>query len=162
MHDNQNRRTPDGINVGFKASSGEIVVLVGGHSTLPADFFRRVDQAFERAPDAGVVGGVMEPSPSTYFETAVSKALVSPLGASSSRFSEDEGYVETVNYGAYRQSVINEVGPMDTSLPRAQDYEYNRRVRDKGIKIYQYPKIRVAYEPRSTPKSLMMQYFGNG
>jgi len=162
LHDNPDRHTPNGINVGFEASNGEIVVLVGGHSTLPTDFFRRIEEAFERAPDAGVVGGVMEPEPSTYFETAVSMALVSPLGASSNRFSEYEGYVETVNYGAYKRSVVQEVGLMDTSLPRAQDYEYNRRVRKHGIKIYQYPKIRVAYHPRSTPSALTRQYFGNG
>jgi len=104
----------------------------------------------------------MQPTASTYFGTAVATALVTSVGSSSERFREYEGYVDTVSFGAYKREVIDEVGLMDTSLPRAQDYEYNRRARNLGIKIYQYPEISVEYQPRSTPLSLARQYFGYG
>lgn len=162
LYDNPNQDTPDAINIGFEQSSGDIVVLVGGHSTVPRDFFTGICQAFDCAPQAGVVGGLMEPSPSTYFETGVAIALTTPIGASSKRFSEYEGYVDTVNYGAYKRETIEKVGLMNTSLPRAQDYEYNRRARNEGIKIYQYPSISVKYKPRSNPRTLASQYFGSG
>ena len=161
--DNPDQTTPHAINIGFTESTNDIVVLIGGHSWVPNDFFERIDQAFdERAPDADVVGGVMVPAPTGYFESAVTGALTSRLGSSSTRFRPVEGYTETVNYGAYRRDVIEEVGPMDVGLPRAQDYEYNRRVIEHGYRIYQYPEIRVMYRPRSSPRKLVKQYFGSG
>ena len=160
---NPDQTTPHAINIGFAESTNDIVVLLGGHSWVPPDFFTRIDEAFdERAPDADVVGGVMIPEPTGYFEAAITGALTSPLGSSSTRFQPEEGYVETVNYGAYRHDVVDDVGGMDIDLPRAQDYEYNRRIRERGYRIYQYPRIRVMYRPRSSPRKLVKQYFGNG
>lgn len=161
--DNPDRTTPRAMNVGFTESINDVIILLSGHSWIARDFFSQIDEVFdERAPDADVVGGVMVPEPTGYFESAVTGALTSALGSSSTRFQSTEGYVETVNFGAYRREVINDVGQMDETLPRAQDYEYNRRVREHGYSIYQYPEIQVMYRPRSSPKKLAKQYFGNG
>ena len=162
LYDNPERTTPHGINIGLEHASGDVITFVGGHSVPPADFFASIVTVFNRVPDADVVGGRMAPAPSTYFEHAVTAALVSPLGSSSTRFQSIEGYVETVNFGAYRREVIETVGKMNTELPRAQDYEYNRRVRDSGFRIYQHPSLEIGYIPRSTPLSLAKQYYGNG
>lgn len=161
--DNPERITSQAINIGFDRSANDVIILLSGHSWIPSDFFEKIDEAFdERAPDADVVGGVMVPEPTGYFESSVTGALTSSLGSSSTRFRPTEGHVETVNYGAYRREVISDVGGMDVTLPRAQDYEYNRRVREHGYCIYQYPEIRVMYSPRSSPVTLAKQYFGNG
>jgi len=160
--DNPGQTTPHGINVGLENATGDVVSFISGHSVVTERFFSNIVAAFDRAPDADVVGGRMVPSPDTYFEHSVAAALVSRLGSSSSRFRPVEGYVETVNFGAYRREVIETVGKMDTDLPRAQDYEYNMRVRAAGFRLYQYPELRISYVPRSTPLALAKQYYGNG
>ncbi|RMB23568.1 glycosyltransferase family 2 protein [Haloplanus aerogenes] len=162
LYDNPQQTTPHGINIGLENATGEVVSFISGHSIVSEQFFNHIMTAFDRAPDADVVGGRMVPSPETYFEHSVAAALISRLGASSSRFRPVEGYVETVNFGAYRREVIETVGKMDTDLPRAQDYEYNKRVRAAGFRLYQYPELQISYVPRSTPLALAKQYYGNG
>jgi glycosyltransferase involved in cell wall biosynthesis len=160
--DNPGKTTPHGFNVGIEASSNEIITLISGHSRVDPDFFRELSAAFDREPDADVVGGVMVPEATGYTQRVVSAALTTPLGSSSSRFEAHEGYVETVNFGAYRRHVVESVGLFDTGLPRAQDYEYNRRVRRERFRIYQTPDVRVYYTPRSSFAGLARQYYGNG
>lgn len=162
LFDNPERTTPEAMNIGMERAEGNVISFISGHSTVPDDFFVKIGEAFDRAPEADVVGGVMDPKPQTYFETGVSGALQSRMGSTSNRFRRFEGYVDTVNFGAYRRRVIDEIGLMDTNLPRGQDYEFNRRVRKNGFKIYQYPDLRIDYHPRSTPTALARQYYGNG
>lgn len=163
LHTEYKGSTAAALNVGIERSRNDIVVFVGGHSTVPDDFFTALDATFrEAAPDADVVGGVMVPEPQTRFERYVSTALRTPLGASSNRFRPVEGYVDTVNFGAYRQYVFDDVGLVDTDLVRAEDYDFNVRVRKYGYRIYQNPDVQVHYRPRGTIKRLAGQYFGNG
>jgi glycosyltransferase involved in cell wall biosynthesis len=160
--DNPGKTTPHGLNVGLEASSKEIIVLISGHSRVEPSFFTELTAAFEREPEADVVGGVMVPEATGYRQRVVSAALTTPLGSSSTRFQENEGFVETVNFGAYKREVSETIGEFDTGLPRAQDYEYNRRVRKAGFRIYQTSSVRVYYTPRSSFAALARQYYGNG
>jgi glycosyltransferase involved in cell wall biosynthesis len=160
---NPERTTPTGFNTGFEASQNDVVVLLNGHSHVDDDFFERMTHTFEeRAPDADVVGGRMIPVGESHVERAVAAALTTPIGSSSTRFEPNEGYVKTVNFGGYRRYVWEDVGAFDPSLPRGQDYEYNRRVREHRYRIYQNPEIAVYYAPRSTYHGLARQYYGNG
>lgn len=163
LHTEYEGSTAAALNVGIEQSTNEVVVFVGGHSTVASDFFVELDRTFsEVAPDADVVGGVMVTEPRSDFERYVSTALRTPLGSSSSRFRPVEGYVDTVNFGAYRRYVIDDIGLVDTDLVRAEDYEFNVRVRKNEYKIYQNPDIRTYYRPRATLEGLVRQYFGNG
>jgi len=93
-------------------------------------------------------------------QTGIAGALASCLGAASSRFESVDGYVDTVAYGAYRREVIEEVGKMDLSLVRGQDYEYNQRVCKTGYNIYQTSDTYVSYYPQDNLRSLFEQKFG--
>lgn len=161
--DNPDRTTPTGMNVGAAASQNDAIVLLSGHSHVDPDFFEQMTATFtEHAPGADVVGGQMVPQGDRCIEHAIAIALTTPIGSSSTRFEPVEGYVETVNFGAYRRYVWEDVGKVDPSLPRGQDYEYNRRVREHGYRIYQNPLIKIYYTPRSSFVELARQYYGNG
>ncbi|KAB7514672.1 hypothetical protein DM867_06025 [Halosegnis rubeus] len=67
-----------------------------------------------------------------------------------------------MSYEAYKREVIKTVGRMNLGLPRGQDYEYNKRVREHGFEIYQSAESTVRYKPRSTFYSLFKQELGNG
>ncbi|WP_075937147.1 glycosyltransferase [Halosegnis longus] len=161
--DNEEQTTPAGFNRGFELASNDIIVLMSGHARVSPDFFNHILELFEtHAPDADVVGSRVKPVADGYVQTSIAGALTSRLGAGSERFRAYEGYVDTVSYGAYKREVIETVGRMNPELPRGQDYEYNKRVREHGFEIYQSAESTVRYEPRSTFYSLFKQKFGNG
>ncbi len=161
--DNPNQSTPSGFNAGFEEATNDVVVLMSGHAHVADDFFDVLDSLFDSSKvDAEVIGPRALPVGDGYVQTGIAGALASRFGAASSRFEPFDGYVDTVPYGAYRREVIDEVGNMDLSLVRGQDYEYNQRVRKAGYTIYQTSQTSVYYHPRKNLKSLFQQKFGNG
>jgi glycosyltransferase involved in cell wall biosynthesis len=161
--DNPDQSTPSGFNLGFDEATNDVVVLMSGHAHVADDFFDVLNSLFDSSKvDAEVIGPRALPVGDGHIQTGIAGALASRFGAASSRFESVDGYVDTVPYGAYRREVIEEVGKMDLSLVRGQDYEYNQRVRRTGYSIYQTSQTRVYYYPRKTLKSLFRQKFGNG
>jgi GT2 family glycosyltransferase len=130
---------------------------------VDSEVFTRFAEAFhERAPDAGVIGPRQVPvSSGSYRATAIEGALGSPLGATSRRYEDTEGEVDTINHGAYRVDVLSELEGMRTDLERAEDYELNRRIDEAGYRVYQYPEAKVYYQTRDTFSGLWSQSRGN-
>jgi len=161
--DNPDQSTPAGFNIGFDEATNDVIVIMSGHAHVADDFFDVLDSLFDSPKiDAEVIGPRALPVGEEYIQTGIAGALASRLGAASSRFESVDRYVDTVPYGAYRREVIEEVGNMDLSLVRGQDYEYNQRARKTGYRIYQTSQTCVYYHPRKTLKSLFQQKFGNG
>ena len=161
--DNKQQTTPTGFNKGFEEFSNEIAVLMSGHASVSDNFFLTIIDLFENeAPDADIVGTRVYPDSEGYIQTSIAGALTSRFGAGSKRFRPYAGYVTTVSYGAYRREVIETVGKMDPELPRGQDYDFNKRAREQGFKIYQAAESTVQYEPRSSFTELFRQKMGNG
>jgi hypothetical protein len=73
-----------------------------------------------------------------------------------------EGPVDTVFGGFYRREVFDKIGLFDESLIRNQDDELNLRLTRAGGKIWQSPKIKSWYRPRSNLASLFQQYMQYG
>ena len=78
------------------------------------------------------------------------------------RFAEKESFVDTVAFGAYRRSLLNEIGVFDEELVRNQDDELNFRVEKSGAKILLSPKIKSTYVGRGDFKKLWRQYYQYG
>lgn len=161
--DNPDQIIPAAVNRVFDQANGDVVFHLNGHSIVDEDVFDELETALlDVAPDAGVVGPKQEPvEPGSYVGACISAALASSLGATSQRYRNEEGYFETVNYGAYRTEVIESVGGMRTDLERAEDYELNRRIDDAGYGVYQNPDAKVYYRPRESLPGLADQSRGN-
>ena len=100
----------------------------------------------------------------TPFERAVAGAMRSPLGVGASRFHTggEAGVVDTVYLGAFRREALVAIGGFDERFTRAQDWELNFRLREKGGIVYFDPSLHVTYRPRSTVRALAKQYFEYG
>lgn len=161
--DNPDQIIPAAVNRVFDRADGDVVFHLNGHTAVDEDVFDELETALlDVAPDAGVVGPRQEPvEPDSYVGTCISAALASSVGATSKRFRDEEGYFDTINYGAYRMDVIESVGPMRTDLERAEDYELNRRIDEAGYGVYQYPLAKVYYRPRDSFGGLADQSRGN-
>jgi GT2 family glycosyltransferase len=100
----------------------------------------------------------------TAFQRAVARAMRSPIGVGASRFHTggSAGSVDTVYLGVFKRSALIDVGGYDSRFTRAQDWELNYRLREKGGVIWFNPNLTVTYRPRSTFQSLAKQYFEYG
>ena len=161
--DNPNGRTAAGLNLALNKSQSPVVVRVDGHAQIPNDYLRLIVEILNKT-GAVNVGGVMAAVGTTPFERAVAGAMRSPLGVGASRFHTggDAGVVAAVSLGAVRREALVAIGGFDERFTRAQDWELNFRLREKGGIVYFDPRLHVTYRPRSTVRALAKQYFEYG
>ena len=161
--ENPTGRTASGLNRAIAASRYSIIVRVDGHSQIPDDY---CEIAFQTLLETGAVnvGGVMAAEGVSLFERAVARAMRSPLGVGAARFHTGGGAGEsdTVYLGCFRKEALLAVGGFDERFTRAQDWELNYRLREKGGVVYFDPRLTVTYRPRSTVQALAKQYFEYG
>ncbi len=160
---NPTGKTAAGLNLAIAASKSPVIVRVDGHAKIPNNYLS-LAVTILRESGAVNVGGVMAAEGITKFETAVSRAMRSPLGVGASRFHTggNAGEADTVYLGAFRREAINAVGGFDERYTRAQDWELNHRLRKNGGKIYFDPRLQVTYRPRPSLRKLAKQYFQYG
>jgi len=160
---NPSGRTPTGLNAAIRATQGQVVVRVDGHSILPRGYVSRAVETLRRTGAANV-GGVQRAVGNSPFEQAVALAMSSPFGMGGAKFhiGGSEGPVDTVYLGVFDRSSIEEVGLFDESLTRNQDYELNVRLRKAGKIVWFDPELAVDYTPRSSFGSLARQFYEYG
>jgi glycosyltransferase involved in cell wall biosynthesis len=148
--DNPCQTTPSGMNLGIRAAVGGIIIIAGAHTTYPVDFVENCVLWLDKT-GADVVGGPVETIvESDHFGSRlVTAVLSSPFGVGNSRFrtSNDEGFVDTVPFGAFRKVIFDRVGLYNEKLVRNQDNELNARIRKAGGKIYITPALTTRYHP---------------
>ena len=153
-----------GFNEGIRLASGEIIVMLGGHTEVASDFIERnVEYLLSKNWDC--VGGQLETQSTTRIGQTIAIAMSSSFGVGGVAFRTEKSRpmeVDTVAFGAYRRKAIERCGPIDEEMVRDQDDEYNYRLREMGGRIFFVPDIKVKYYSRSTLKSLWDQYFQYG
>lgn len=161
--DNPTGRTATGLNLAVARSQHPIIVRVDAHAEIPANYISIAVSLLEET-GAVNVGGVMAAEGKTRFEKSVARAMRSPLGVGASRFHTGgmAGPVDTVYLGVFKKEALQLVGGFDERFTRAQDWELNHRLREKGGVIYFDPRLHVTYRPRPNIKSLAKQYFEYG
>ncbi len=160
---NPTGRTPHGLNAAVRASAGEVVVRVDGHSILPDGY---VETAVRVLLETGAdnVGGLMDARGSTAFEQAVACAMRSRIGVGQATFhvGGEAGETDTVYLGVFRRAALARVGGYDEHFQRAQDWEMNHRIRETGGRVWFTPELKVTYRPRGSVRALAQQYFHYG
>jgi succinoglycan biosynthesis protein ExoA len=160
---NPTGKTATGLNAALSSSQNEIIVRVDGHAEIPRNYLSLVVEVL-RTSGAVNVGGVMAALGVTKFEKAVAGAMRSPLGVGASKFHTGgrAGEVDTVYLGAFIRSALVAAGGFDERFIRAQDWELNHRLRERGGIVYFDPRLQVTYRPRPNIKKLAKQYFEYG
>lgn len=161
---NNKGQTAAGVNLALGQAIGDVVIRLDAHARFAPDVVRRSVGSLLRTGAAGV-GAIARPAQA---ETLVGRAIVSahrsPFGVGIAKFRKEgaEGWVDTVWNGCYWRHVVDRVGPLREDLHRAEDNDFNARVRRLGYGLYLSPDIRALYEPRRTLGALWRQYFANG
>lgn len=158
--DNPKRVTPVAMNLGIAAAQGENVLILGAHSEVHPDFLRRNAEVLRAHPESACVGGVVEQVHGSASARRIGAALSTPFGVGDARFRTGgpAGHVDTVAFGCYRKSALEEIGCFDEDLVRNQDDELNFRLTEAGWRIWFDPRIKSRYHVRSSFRKLFKQY----
>ncbi len=161
--DNPALTVPFALNQGIRASRGDVIFRVDGHTVIEADYLRRSLQVLEET-GADDVGGPMRAVGTSFVARAISIAVSSPFGVGGAwfRYANRAGWTDTVWLGAYRRDVFDRVGYFDEELSRNQDDEFDFRLVRAGGRIWLDPQIRSIYYSRPTLAALWQQYFDYG
>ncbi len=163
LFDNPNKIAPHALNVGIQHARGDVIIRIDGHVTIEKDYIYQCVEYLNKT-DAECVGGVTINVNDSFLGKAIALAMSSSFGVGNARFrtSGKEGLVDTLAFGAYQKDVFEKIGTFDGEFVRAQDEEFNYRLRKFGGKIYFTPKIKSYYCTRASLRKLWSQYFQYG
>ena len=161
--DNPNRYVSFALNLGIEKSHSDIIVRLDAHSKYSDDYFEKILETFSEV-DADIVGGPYLTDFKSDFENAVGQAISTQFGIGNSKSHQAnyKGYIDSVAFGAFKKKIFYEIGKFDERLVRNQDDEFNYRANSFGKKVYQNPEIKFWYYPRSSLRTLFIQYFQYG
>jgi succinoglycan biosynthesis protein ExoA len=160
---NAGRIVSSGLNAAIRSAEGTIIIRMDAHTQYAPDYCRTCVETLERT-GADNVGGPARTNATGPCARAVAAAYHSRFSCGGAKFHDVnyEGWVDTVTYGCWHKSTLEQIGLFDEALVRNQDDELNLRLVRAGGKIWQNPKIMSWYSPRATLSSLFRQYFQYG
>jgi succinoglycan biosynthesis protein ExoA len=157
--DNPERVVSTGLNRAITRASGDVIIRMDVHARYADDY---VAQCVSVLSETGAdnVGGPAQTRSRGYIQEAISAAYHSSFACGGARFHDVsyEGPVDTVTFGCWRKQTFDKIGLFDEELIRNQDDELNFRLLRLGGRIFQSPRIRCWYEPRSSLRALFSQY----
>jgi succinoglycan biosynthesis protein ExoA len=151
------------VNAGVVALTTDVVVRLDGHCRPAADYIARA-VALITLSDAGVVGGVwvIEPGAASFEADAIAIAVAHPLGSGGALYrhldSSEQIEVDTVPFGCFKRTLWEALGGFDEQLRSNEDYDFNYRVRDRGLRVVLDPRMRCTYYARPTVTAVARQY----
>jgi len=165
--DNPKRRSSSGRNVGFRAATGDLVVVVDGHVKIGrTDYFRSLARCLD-ASNADCLGRPQPliPSEGKPVSEAICLLRSSRLGHSPSSFiySGYEGFAPAASMGAaYTPRVFRLIGYVDEDFDACEDLDFNTRIDHAGLRCYTSPDLKVSYYARTTLRALFLQMYRYG
>lgn len=151
------------VATGVAALSTDVVIRLDGHCRPATDYLAHVT-ALVRADDVGVAGGVwmIEPGEVSAEAEAIAIAMAHPLGSGGASYRDtslgEPRDVDTVPFGCFRRSLWFELGGLSEDLRANEDYEFNYRVRQRGLRVVLDPRVRCVYYARSRLGDVVRQY----
>lgn len=163
---NPKKITPAGLNLGIKASIGDVVCRIDAHARVAPDYLRRCVEHL-RNGDADNVGGAMRtlPHDSSLLARSIAFCMSHKFGAGNSVFrtgSKHTVFTDTVFGGCYRKEIFARIGLFNESLPRSQDIEFNQRLRKSGGITLLDPAIKCDYFASPNLRSFSKHNFDDG
>lgn len=163
---NERRHVPFALNLAIRRARGEYIVRLDAHTEYPDGY---VKQCVRLGVTTGAdnVGGVVRAAVlgEGHKVTAIRALSQSILGVGNSRFrmsGGEPGPAETVPFGCFTRRCFEKYGLFNEYLVRAQDLEFNKRVRRLGGEIYMDPSIVSTYYNRGSLGGIARKNFNSG
>lgn len=154
------------FNIGVKSSNAPYVIRLDAHVIYDKDYIQKCIEHLQQDDTLGNVGGICNikaPNNSLQAQAnAIANKVRFGIGGAAFRIGGFEGEVETVPFGAFPRSVLDEIGLMREDLPRGEDNEINSRIRKHGYRIWLDPTIKSTYFARPNIIESTKQMYKNG
>ena len=163
--DNPQKSQAAGWNTAIKETTGEVIIRLDAHASIPADFIEQNVKLIAQGED--VCGGARpnkaeQPTPRQELLLLAESSMFGGSPAGYRRQSGTKKYVSSVFHGAYRREVFAKVGGFNEDLGRTEDNELHYRIRRAGYRICQGGDILSYQYSRGTLSGLLRQKYGNG
>lgn len=161
---NQKQTTPFALNLGLKAATQDVKIILGAHAEVTPNFIKEnVITLFDKE-NVACAGGIIDNVYENNTAKIIGLAMSSQFGVGNAHFRTGvkDGFVDTVAFGAYKKEIFEAIGYFDEDLVRNQDDEFNFRLLKNGFKIYLSQKIRSNYYVRGSFSKLFKQYYQYG
>ena len=161
---NKKKTLPCGWNVALKSYSGDAILKIDAHATIPKDFVRKNVETLEQGEN--IVGG-FRPNiidESTPWKETLLLAENSMFGSSIAPYRRKQGktYVKSMFHATYRREVFDKIGVFNENLGRTEDNEIHFRMREAGYKLCFVPEIISYQHIRSSFIKMIKQKYANG
>ncbi len=145
--DNPRGSAPAGLNVGIRATRGEVIARVDARAVLEPDYLSTGVRLLQET-GADNVGGPRTAVAATFRGRLLGLVLESRfgMGGAARHYRERElRAVDTVYLGIYPRRTLEAIGLYEEELVRDQDDELNFRLRARGGRILISPALRTGY-----------------
>ena len=162
--DNPKKILPCGWNIALEASTGDLILRVDAHSSLPNDFISKNVNRIDMGEK--IVGGhrisIIDENNAWQKTLLIAEKSIFGSGIASYRRQETEEYVSTLAHAAYSREVFKKVGGYDERLARTEDNEIHYRMKKAGYKFLLDPTIKSYHHARNSLSKMMKQKYLNG
>ncbi|MEI6123846.1 MAG: glycosyltransferase family 2 protein [Bacteroidota bacterium] len=164
---NEKRIFPAAVNLAYKNSLGEVIIILGAHAEYSANYIsENVKALFTNKVDN--VGGLVEQiwPVKNIIGKAITMVLSSKFGIGGAKYrtgTDKPTLVTTVFGGCYRRDVFKRIGLFNEDLVSSSDIDFNTRLKRIGGKTLLIPNIKVYYHYAETNFSKFIKNnFRNG
>jgi hypothetical protein len=156
---NPDRVIPAALNRAIWAATGEWLVRVDAHATIPRDYVQRLVDHLATGRWGGV-GGRKDGTSTEPMGRAIAVALGSPFGVGNSVYHHGTTVqvVDHLAYGAYPLEIARSIGGWNERLVANEDYEFDHRVQEAGHELLFDPAIKVRWVSQQRLRGLGRQY----
>ncbi len=150
------------LNLGVARARGQWVMRLDAHTFYAPDYLRCCVETAQRTGAANVGGVCITLPGGDNYQARLVQALTTHkfgVGNSGFRTGAAEGPADTVPFGFFRRDLFDQIGFFDERLVRAQDYEFNRRIRAAGLAVWLNPAISCQYHNQPTLRAFYRKQF---
>jgi len=161
--DNPGRILARGWNVALDAYTGDALLRVDAHASIPPGFIEANARALAQGHD--IVGGQVASLPPRSNREAPLVALDTSRfagGAAAFRNAGSAREVDALAYPLVRRRVYEQVGRYDERLVRTEDNDMAWRMRQAGFRLWYAPEISSHHRARGTLGGQLGQKWRNG
>lgn len=162
--DNPKKIQSAGWNLVINNFSGDVLVRIDAHSSIPKDF---IEKNVKNIESGEYVSGGKRPNiidEDTLYKRMLLEAESSMFGSGIAPFRNTSGkkYVKSMFHAMYKREVLEKVGLFNEKLLRTEDNEFHYRIRNAGYKLC-YDDDIVSYQhTRNSLSKMIKQKKANG
>ena len=148
------------LNIGLNEARGEYFVRVDARSEVPSNYIKTCISHLQ-IPYIECAGGIQLQYGDTNISRSIARVTASFIGTGGAKFrtATESTFVDSVYLGVYKSATLRSLGGYeDRSDFVSEDSFINKRIRERGYKVFLDASLIVRYPAKSSFRALIKQY----